>query len=90
MRKMKLKDLHAALLPLSPVARSRVARKAKTSPAMLSQYAHGHRQMSAAKAAMVEKATGVPRESLCAACGKCDLAVAGRIYQSEQAAKGTK
>ncbi|CAB4199164.1 hypothetical protein UFOVP1326_24 [uncultured Caudovirales phage] len=74
MKKMRLKDLHAALAPMSPTVRKRVARTAKTSSAMLSQYANGHRTMSAAKAALVEKATGVPRESLCAACGACDLA----------------
>lgn len=81
MKKLKLKELHTALGLIPPVGRRVVARKAKTSPAMLAQYASGHRQMSAAKAALVEKATGVPREKLCAACGVCDLAKIARQVQ---------
>lgn len=78
MKKLKLKDLHTVLAPMPTDVRERVARDAGTSTATLSQYVTGNRSMSAAKAMLVEKATGVPRESLCAACGACDLAKIAR------------
>ncbi len=87
MKKLKLKDLHSVLAPMPADIRKGVAAAAKTSPAMLAQYTSGHRSMSAAKAALVEEATGVPRESLCAACGACDLAKIARGVQADRAAK---
>ena len=80
MKKVKLKDLGILMGSLSPDSKKRIAAKAKTSVATLRQYTTGVRNVSAEKAALIEKASGgaIRRETLCKACGACELAKAGR------------
>ena len=80
MKKLKLKDLGTLMGGLSPAGKQRIAKKANTSVGTLRQYATGRRNVSAEKAALIEKASAgtIKRETLCKACGACDLAKIAR------------
>ena len=73
---MKIKDI-------TTEQRKRIARLAKTSDGFMRHVQAGRRRPSAEMAIRIEVAAGrigvdLPRESLCAACGGCDLARAAR------------
>ena len=73
---MKIKDL-------TPEQRRRIATLAKTTDGALRHVQSGRRQASADMAIRVEAAAkrvglSLPRESLCSACGGCDLAKRAR------------
>ena len=64
---------------IDPKKRKRLAALAQTTDRTLQHIQAGRRQASAAMAIRIERAAKrigleVPRESLCAACGGCDLA----------------
>jgi DNA-binding transcriptional regulator YdaS (Cro superfamily) len=71
------------LSDLTPKQRAKLAEAVPTSPDVLRHIANGARQPSAAMAGAIERAAkklklDIRRESLCAACGRCELAQAAR------------
>lgn len=75
--------LQLALIAMTPIQRQKIADKMQISIESLRQMGYAYRTagklaLSPEMAAKVEKHTQIPREKLCPACGKCDLAKKAR------------